>query len=946
VAIKSEATLLERERELAELRRVLDEAQSGNGRAVLIEAPAGLGKTTLLSAAADHAGELGMAVLRARASDLERDFAYGCVRQLLDPLVGRLSDAERDRLFAGAAGMSSRLFEPVPPTAGSPDSAFAMLHGLYWLLNNVADDAPLALCVDDLHWADTESLRFLNFLAPRLDGLAVALLASARPGEQDADEVNRLAAAPEARVLRPPPLSAEATTRLCERRLGEDVSEEFAAACRDATGGNPFLLEALLVEAVGEEFPTGPAGARRVADIGPAAVARAIVLRLTTTPPTATALVRATAVLGDGATVTEAAELAELSVAEAARAADRLVALEILRPAERLEFAHPIVREAIYADIGARERAIAHARAADLLARTGAPEQRIAAQIAKAEPAGDVHRVELLRRVAADALGRGAPAAAVAWLRRALAEPPPPELQGNVLLELSSAELRLGAPEAAVEPLEAAAQLLAEPELLVTAVRLLAGALTWSGNADRAVAVIGHTIDTLEDSDRESALLLEAERAAYAQQGSLETRRPVWERLERYADLPGDTRAERLVLASLAFERSRAGETAAEASALIERAIASDRLLAEQDTDVTGTLYLLVLGLLSTDSLDLAASQLDAMLADARARGSIPAEAFVTAHRAWASLRRGSVARAEADAGMSLELLMEHDIPLGREFALAGLIGALIERGGLDEADLALRDAGYDGRIPPGMAINALLEARGMLRLAQGRAAEAVSDLSEFGKNDELFGAANPLASRWRSRAALAHLGLGDADAARRLADEDLTRARRWGAASGVGVALHALGLSEGGDAGIERLAEAATTLESSPARLAHARALTDLGAALRRANRRSAARRSLHDGLRVAESCGARALAERARTELRAAGGRSSDRYGSGVEQLTASEQRVAELAAQGLSNPEIAQTLFVTRKTIETHLGHVYAKLGISGRGELRLALAGSET
>ena len=400
------------------------------------------------------------------------------------------------------------------------------------------------------------------------------------------------------------------------------------------------------------------------------------------------------------------------------------------------------------------------------------------------------------------------------------------------------------------------------------------------------------------------------------------------------------------MLASLACERSRASETPAAASGLIEGALANDRLLAEQDTDVTGTLYLLVLGLMSTDSLDLASRHLDAMLADAQARGSIPAEAFVTAHRAWASWRRGSVARAEADARTGLELLIAHDIALGRQFALAGLIAALVERGELDEAESALRDGGHDGTIPPGMASNSLLEARGMLRLAQGRARDAVWDLSEFGKNDELFGAASPLASRWRSRAALAHLADGDGDAARDLASEDLARARRWGAASGIGVSLHALGLAEGGENGLERLTEAVRALESSPACLEHARALTDLGAALRRANRRAAARQALHDGLQIAERCGARVVAEQARTELRAAGGRSSNRYGSGVEQLTASEQRVAELAAQGLSNPEIAQTLFVTRKTIETHLGHVYAKLGISGRGELHLALAGPES
>ena len=126
--------------------------------------------------------------------------------------------------------------------------------------------------------------------------------------------------------------------------------------------------------------------------------------------------------------------------------------------------------------------------------------------------------------------------------------------------------------------------------------------------------------------------------------------------------------------------------------------------------------------------------------------------------------------------------------------------------------------------------------------------------------------------------------------------------------------------------------------------RLEHARALVDLGAALRRANRRAEARETLQEGLRLAERCAADPLAELARTELLAAGGRTSDPTGTGVERLTVSELRVAELAAEGRSNPEIAQTLFVTRKTVETHLGHVYRKLDVSGRGDLAQALARS--
>jgi DNA-binding CsgD family transcriptional regulator len=188
----------------------------------------------------------------------------------------------------------------------------------------------------------------------------------------------------------------------------------------------------------------------------------------------------------------------------------------------------------------------------------------------------------------------------------------------------------------------------------------------------------------------------------------------------------------------------------------------------------------------------------------------------------------------------------------------------------------------------------------------------------------------------------LALADAGDADEARSMAIEEVERARRWGAPSGIGVALRARALVQGGAESIDGLHEAAEILGPSVARLEHARALVDLGAALRRANRRAEARPVLQQGLDVAGRCGARRLADHARIEIRAAGGRSSDPLGSGVEQLTASERRVAELAAEGQSNPEIAQALFVTRKTVETHLGRAYRKLEISGRGELRRALA----
>jgi len=943
VVIEAVARLLERERELSELSDAVRAAQGGRGRIVLVEAPAGLGKTSLLRAAGQAAGEAGFTCLRARASELEHDFAYGCVRQLLEPALARVAGAERDRLFKGAAALSKPLFAPIeaPHPLSAGDGSFSMLHGLYWLLVNLADERPVALSVDDLHWSDLESLRFLNYLAPRLDGLPLLVLASARTGEPVATDLARLGSGPETTVLRPQPLSVEAAARLCEDELGSEVGRDFADACSEATGGNPFFLEALLREVREQGLAADAREAVRVRRIGPATVAQAVLLRLSSGPAAAGALVRAAAVLGDGASLAEAATLADLDGDEAARAADRLVKLAIMEPGERLEFAHPVVREAVYADIGPRERANAHARAAGILTEKGASDERIAAQIAEAEPSGDPDRVELLRRVAADALVRGAPAAAAASLRRALVEPPPATSLAEVLVELGSVEYSLASPEA-VGHLTSAVDLITDPGLLAAAVRWLALALTMAGDSDAAVEAIEPVIAVVEPEDREQALLLEAELAAHAQEASAERRAPAARRLERYADLQGATPAERLVLASLAFERARASQSSSEAAGYLERALAGGRLLGEQEVDVAGPLYLLLVGLLATDALDVADACLEQALADACARASIPAQAFVIEFRGWVSLRRGDVARAQTDAQTALELLTAHDIHLGRAFALALLIQALIEDGEAEAAEVALRTSGLGDEIPPGMAINDLLEARGLLRIAQGRTHQGLDDLLEFGRRDERWGGANPLASRWRSRAALAVAALGDVEEARRMALDDLERARRWGAASGIGVALRAAALVEAGSAAVGRLRDAAQVLERSPARLEEARALSDLGAALRRSNRRSEARGPLHRALALAQRCGAHALAQRAATELRAAGGRTSQPERGGVQQLTASERRVAELAADGLSNPEIAQALFVTRKTIETHLGHVYRKLDISGRAELRAALS----
>jgi len=235
-----------------------------------------------------------------------------------------------------------------------------------------------------------------------------------------------------------------------------------------------------------------------------------------------------------------------------------------------------------------------------------------------------------------------------------------------------------------------------------------------------------------------------------------------------------------------------------------------------------------------------------------------------------------------------------------------------------------------------------LLDARARVRLGRGAGAAAIEDLRRCGALLDALGLRNPVLCSWRSRLALV-LRDSDAQEAQRLVGEELENARAIGLPRAEGVALRASGLVAGGERGIDLLRDAVSMLEQSPSRLELGRALTDLGAAMRRAGQRTAAREPLAAGLELARGCGAQRLADRAEQELRATGARPRAVVRSGLDALTPSELRVCTMAAQGMSNPEIAQALFVTRGTVESQLHASYAKLGIRSRRELTSRLEG---
>jgi DNA-binding CsgD family transcriptional regulator len=940
--------LLEREAELQALEAAIGVADQGAGRLVVVEGPAGIGKSRLLAAAAQRAQEQGLRVLVARGSELEREFAYGIVRQLFEPAVGRAPADDRTELLGGLAGLAAPLFAaataPGPTPAAGEDAGFATLHGLYWLAVNLTERQPLALLVDDLHWCDGPSLRWLTYLLRRIDGLAVLVVVSTRPDEPGAETplLTDVLPDPAGMVLHPAPLSLAAVSALVRDAFGPDAAGEFCTACHQASGGNPFLLRELVGALAADGVRPTAEEVARVRRMGPERVARAVRSRLARLPEEATRLAQAVAVLGDGADLGHASVLAGLERERAADAVAVLGRAQLLRPEMPCRFVHPVVRAAIYDGLALGDRERAHARAARILAERGAPPEQVCAHLLLAPPAGQAVTVAELRLAARQALAQGAADGAAAYLRRALQEPPQPAERAEVLYELGSAERLLHAPTAVVHLGEALA-LTGDRQRRGLVALALGQTLFFSGQGQQAVDVLDKAIADLGDGDVDLRHRLEAALLNVAVEDPalfpLATAR-----LDglRQQPPPDDSVGGRALLAILAYQQARAGTARHDAIALAERAVSCGLGTAEEGATTFG-FAANVLG--HADQFDAATAICEQALAAARARGSLFTFALASLLRGHAAYLRGALAEAEADARQALDAALAHGLAIGLPYGTAKLAEALMARGDLPGAASTLQLLGLDAEVPNTGHLHWFLHSRARLRILQGRIREGLADLLELGRRFQAVGGHNPAIIPWRSDAALALLQLGDRQQARRLAAEEVELARRWGAPRALGQALRAAGLVEGGATGLELLREATVVLADSAAVLARAAALTDLGAALRRANRRAEARGPLREGLALAHQCGATPLEQRAHRKLLAAGARPRRLAVSGVDSLTPSEQRIAAMAAHAMTNRDIAQALFVTPKTVEMHLTNIFRKLGISARTQLPHALSAAQ-
>ncbi len=931
------AGLLEREREFERLEQAVGEAVAGTGCVVAIEGEAGIGKSSLLAYAARCACATGMRVLSARGGELERAFAYGIVRQLFEaPLVSATAE-ERERWLAGAAGLSAPVLSSAGAQAGG-GNAGSILHGLYWLAANLSVEQPLLIAVDDAHWADDASIAVLSYFARRVDELAVIVIYASRLGEGASEALPAVAdPALVGQLLRPCVLSDKATAELVSRLLATPSSDEFARACHVATAGNPFLLKELVRALDADAITPDDTSAKRVAQIAPRTIARATLARLRRLGPAANELAFAVAVLGASAQLRHAAALAGLDCDSAARAADALAAAAILSDARPLEFIHPIVRTTVYDELAPGRRATSHKHAARLLAQDAAADAELAPHLLAAEPSGDPWVVERLRRAACDVLERGAPHAASTYLERACREPPAEQDRLSVLLALARAEVQVANP-AALAHLHHLLDHATDPEMRFDASVELVVAFAFAGRRDEAIELGSELLAGIPAEDEELRMRFEGWLAATAQFAPAYAKGAL-DRLSRYeGTLTGATDGERLILGCLAFGAAHRGESSAATVELARRALAGDKLLHDYRVG-SANYFLAVWALVYADRIDEAEQYFDRAVATARACGSLADFGAASGCRCQVLIRQGRLAQAETEALSVLSSLQPH--AMARSMLLACLLHVMVERADPPAAQAFLVEHGLDGDLGNAPMGGMLLYARGRLRLAGGDAAAALADFDQLYQRDQLSGLDTP-GMPSRACRALAHAQLGERDAARVLAAEELRRARRWDTPSALAFALRTAGVVEGGAAGIELLRESAVAVQDSPALYERACSLTELGAALRRAGRRRDAREPLREALDLADRCGALRLAGRARDELIASGARPRRAALTGRDALTPSERRVAQLAADGLSNREVAQSLFVTVRTVEGHLTQAYSKLGIGSREQLAGALA----
>ncbi|WP_410575679.1 AAA family ATPase [Amycolatopsis sp. cmx-4-61] len=917
-----------REPELGRLTGLFPVVLGGTAASAVLAGEFGMGKSATLRTAAALAADAGFTVAMATGSRLESHLSGGIVRQLADALE--------------EPGAPPR--PPVTELCGVAGESEA-LDLFFRIVRDATERGPLFLGIDNIHLADAWSMRCLAYVRNRVLDLPVLLVLTSVVGYPPHREVALLDMVG----------STPVTTTL--NGLGDAAAAEIlglapgelASACREATGGNPVLLQALRPRLLPGADPH---------ELGSSLIGQVLTTRVQEFPH-APAILHAAAILGEDAGFDLLARLAGVDELDALQAIDTLVRLHVLNNSDQPTLTYSFVRNSLLKDMPQTTRAVNHSRAAKLLTEAGAPPERVAAHLLEATSIRIPWAVDVLRLSARDAVFSGRPELAARHLRRALEERLTSGRRMAVLLQLAHAEFQFD-PPAAAKRVREAVDTVGNRETAAYIATAMLLSLCGGQDARLGISAAGQIAARLDAGGPDAVWPLLC-MTYLAEAGSRLGPPPEFRDFEEQWAPLTDPAAQRSRSALLALDAVRSGESAQDAVGHFADALSdagaspraggsatrTPRAVTGDDGELFEQHYFFTLATAVLADEPAHVDRLCRVLDVERE----PWDVHVP-HGALPTLARGIALQASGDlqrASVHFESLLRRfderggttTCPVG-VLCAAKLVECWVDLGRF-EAATSLLDR-MDFVASQGLFTHTyLLYARGRLRVATGYTRFGFEDLLSCGRRLAHHGMRFPGFVPWRAHAARAALALGQADDAARLAEEDINAAARWGAPRPLGTALTTLGLVREDDEAERALQKAITTLRTSPSRLQLATALTELGTLQARHGQSEKAIETLRQAVELSEQCGARPLARRAAEELRSAR-RALTPAKDNEHGLTRQENRIAVMAAQGLTNREIATALHLTRRTVELHLSGAYRKLGIPGRAELGGALAKS--
>jgi DNA-binding CsgD family transcriptional regulator len=918
--------LLERTVEISAIDAALDKLGDGRGTCLVLEGRAGRGKSTLVDYAVERARVTGAKSWLVRARHLASAAPFEVLRRLLGPAVEEAGGVDA---LDGAARFAIPLFTP------GADLSQGVDYGCQWLIAWLAERSPLVLAIDDAHWADGASLRVLLDVQADISVQPVTMVVASRPVENPEIQglLAAMAAEPDCEVLAPATLSRDAVEELVTEKLGQSVNSAFVDECLKVSRGNAFYLQELLRPYETDAEPTRQSFVRN----GTLSLRRTVAWRLGELGPDATVLAQAAAVLGDGCSLHLAAELAGLDEETAVFQASRLEVASIFQHGDPVEFLHPLLRAAVEAELPEVVRGELHARAARLLWLSREAPESVALHLVNSPGSGDVEVAAFLTEEGEAALEAGSIALATQLLRRALEEPAPADQRPRISVALGRAEHSLGQLDAARDHLEAAMESDDRRAALTAAAELFdvlidAGRFADLGRLHRRAVDLEPGGGTLAEVRLQGQLLADVFMAvepdlamppglAEIDANAMSVKRDI----DRYL----------LVIAAI-YERTMQRGTTHRLVDNLRRAVAALDGVADGTLSVWDIRAAIEAAtFLADDEVTEADAILESVAPSVqRLRGSAPALQSELAHRRLLS----AVAKGDYEDVLAAITLAEQrtaHLETSRFTAGYRFIRGWIafQRGDYTAAGELLAERANNDTMYP--ALGALLA---------GKPERVLDVLAAQRLSTDVEGPVTAIEVELEPHLVASHAYelLGDRDNALREADREVAIRREYGPRFRLAQALRRRASFEPARRAVDLLREALELADSTPRRPVTARVLVSYGAALHRVDRTSEAREVLYRAIDMAGEMGMERLQQKAHSELVLAGGRPRRVRATGPQSLTTAQQQVARLAAAGRTNRQIAEDLFVTIKTVETHLAAVYRKLEITTRDALAGILA----